>query len=103
MARLEPELIQPGSEGKIRAGLGYLLLVLVPPLLLLVVMAAKFQGLQDFTALDHAQVARHLAAGDGFVTSLIRPLSVGFKGQLANHPDLYNAPGHPLLLSLFYR
>jgi hypothetical protein len=70
---------------------------------MLVVLAAKFQGLPAGTAWDHAQLARHVAVGEGFTTSLIRPLSLVFKADLRNHPDLYNAPAHPFVLALFYR
>jgi hypothetical protein len=64
--------------------------------LMLVVLAAKFRGLQEFQILDQAQLARHLARGDGFVTSVLRPLSLGFQASVP-HPDLYNAPGFPLV------
>jgi 4-amino-4-deoxy-L-arabinose transferase-like glycosyltransferase len=70
---------------------------------MLVVLAAKFQGLEAATALDHAQLARHVAAGEGFVTDFIRPLSLVFQADYRRHPDLYNAPAHPLVLALFYR
>jgi hypothetical protein len=91
------------SEGRIRTVLGYLALVLLPPLVMLIVVATKFQGLQAPEALDHAQLARHLAAGDGYTTSFVRPLSLLFRADIRDHPDLYNAPVHPLLLSWFYQ
>lgn len=91
------------SEWAIAIVLGYLALLVAPPLLMLVVLGAKFQGLRDVGALDHAQLARHLAAGEGFVTSFVRPLSLVFKADLRHHPDLYNAPLHPYFLSLFFR
>jgi len=91
------------SEARSRIIVGYTLLVLLPPVLALAVLAAKFQGLQTVEALDHAQLARHLAAGEGFVTSFIRPLSLVFKARYENHPDLYNAPAHPLVVALFFR
>src|SRR5262249_47968483 len=64
---------------------------------------AKFQGLTDPTALDHAQLARHLANGDGFTTYVIRPLSLVLHADLRHPPDTYNAPGHPALLALVFR
>lgn len=91
------------SEWAIAIVLGYVALATLPPLLMLVVIGAKFQGLRDVLALDHAQLARHLAAGEGFVTSFVRPLSLVFKADIRHHPDLYNAPFHPLLLSLVFR
>jgi hypothetical protein len=91
------------SEGQIRALLSYLVLLIVPPLLMLLVIATKFHGLQSPAALDQVQLARHLSAGDGFTTSVIRPLSLVFKADLEHHPDLYNPPGHPLVLMVFFQ
>lgn len=91
------------SEARSRTIVGYTILVLLPPVLALAVLATKFQGLQITEALDHAQLARHVAAGEGFVTSVIRPLSLVFKASYQRHPDLYNAPAHPLVVALFFR
>ncbi len=91
------------EERTIWVGLGYATLFLAPPLLMLLVIAAKFQGLREVVAMDHAQLARHLASGDGFVTSVIRPLSLAFHAELRNHPDLYNGPVHPLVVALFFK
>jgi tetratricopeptide (TPR) repeat protein len=91
------------SEGRIRTVLGYVALLALPPLLAVIVLASKFSGLQTADAYDRAQLARHLAAGDGFVTSVVRPLSLAFKTDITRHPDLYNAPLPPLVLSFFYR
>jgi hypothetical protein len=78
-------------------------LALLPPLVVLVVLAGKFQGLQSPAAMDQAQVARSLARGEGFSTRLIRPLSLVFHTRLQRHPDLYNPPAYPFVLSLAYR
>src|SRR5882724_11627092 len=91
------------SEGRIRTVLGYVALLALPPLLAVVVLASKFSGLQTADAFDRAQLARHLAAGDGFVTSVVRPLSLTFRADVTSHPDLYNAPLPPLVLSVCYR
>lgn len=81
-----------------------LLTVLVlPAVLMLVVFAAKYDGLREPMALDHAQLARHVAGGEGLTTNVIRPLSAGFKAQITPHPDLYNAPIHPLLLAAVFK
>jgi hypothetical protein len=85
------------------AAFGYLALAVGPVLLALLVIGAKFQGLTDGTALDHAQLARHLANGEGFTTYVIRPLSLVLHANLRHHPDMYNAPGHPALLALVFR
>ena len=91
------------SEGRIRSLLGYAALLVVPPLLMLLAIATKFQGFQTAAAMDHAQLARHLADGDGFITSVIRPLSLVFQADVTGHPDLYNAPLHPLVLAFFFQ
>jgi tetratricopeptide (TPR) repeat protein len=91
------------SEGRIRTLLGYVALLVLPPLLAVIVLASKFSGWQTPEAFDRAQLARHLAAGDGFVTSVVRPLSLAFNSDVARHPDLYNAPLYPLALSAAYR
>ncbi len=57
----------------------------------------------DPAAMDYAQLARHLARGEGFTTSVIRPLSLARVQNLSHHPDLYHAPLHPLWLALFFR
>ena len=92
-----------GNEQQLRLLLGLVALLIVPPVIALVVLATKFDGLTEPVALDHAQVARHLVAGDGFATSALRPLSLALnpKGSLL-HPDLYNAPAHPALLAAVY-
>lgn len=75
-----------------------LALVVLPPLMGLLVLA-KSPELTAPTVLDHAQLARHLANGDGFVTSVLRPLSLALHPQASPHRDLVNAPVHPLLLA----
>ena len=91
------------NEWIVAIGLAYVALAVLPAVLMLLVIGAKFQGLQDAAALDHAQLARHVASGDGFVTSILRPLALVFRAELRNPPDLYNAPAHPYLLALFFR
>jgi hypothetical protein len=83
--------------------LGYAFLAVAPIVLMMVVIAAKFQGLEDAVAMEHAQLARHLARGEGWVTSVLRPLSLAFNPSTQPHPDLFNAPLHPLLLAAFFR
>src|SRR5947207_496248 len=92
------------SEERVRVVLGYLLLALLPPFVALTVMAGKFQGLRDPATADRAQVAVHLAAGKGFTTDFIRPLSRVFvpDPDLANHPDLYNAPVYPIVEAVVF-
>jgi tetratricopeptide (TPR) repeat protein len=85
-------------EKHLRTILGLIALVAVPPMLILLVVA-KSPGVTDIAALEHAQLARHIANGDGFVTSAVRPLSLALSPISKPLPDLVNAPLHPLLLA----
>jgi len=78
-----------------------------------------FRNMSNQEAMDAAQVARHLAEGNGFTTDFIRPFSLTLikkhnQGQLAStnsesrpdfaqirglHPDLANPPLYPLVLA----
>ena len=91
-----------GNEQQLRLLLGLVALLIVPPIIALVVLATKFDGLTEPVALDHAQLARHLVAGEGFTTSALRPLSLALNPKGTLHPDLYNAPAHPALLAAVY-
>ena len=91
-----------GTERQLRLLLGFVALLIVPPIIALVVLATKFDGLTEPVALDHAQVARHVVAGNGFATNVLRPLSLTLNPKGLLHPDLYNAPAHPLLLAAVY-
>ncbi len=61
-----------------------------------------FRGLRAAEAMDAAQVGRHISEGHGFTTSFLRPLSIAIVGKVNGHPDLYNAPLQPLLLSIAF-
>ena len=100
MLKFLPKLVR--SEWRIRFVVGYAALAFLPLALTVLVLATKYDVLQSTVALDQAQVARHIVNGEGFSTSLIRPLSLVFCAATANHPDLYNPPLPPLILSLFY-
>lgn len=62
--------------------------------------AAQAKGLRHAEAMDAAQVARHVAEGDGFTTSFLRPFSLGRGATAAGQPDQYNAPLYPLVLAV---
>jgi len=66
---------------------------------------SQFRGLTDPDAMDYAQLAGHVAGGDGFTTSCIRPADlsrlVSHKGDrfdINRCPDIRHAPLHPALL-----
>ena len=85
-------------ETKLRSHLGILALLVVPVFLALLALA-KFSESNVPVALEHAQLARHIAAGDGFVTSVLRPLALALNPHVLPPPDLVNAPVYPVLLS----
>lgn len=68
-----------------------------------VFQASRSYELTDLRAMDQAQVARNLASGAGFTTKLIRPLSLARIPQIDNHPDLFQAPLHPMFMSVLFR
>ncbi|MDH7571191.1 MAG: hypothetical protein QHJ73_16565, partial [Armatimonadota bacterium] len=101
-AKVQIGLHRAFREESIRAITGYLVLILAPIVLLVVTYHLRFQGLQNATAVDHAQLARNVAEPSGFTTHVIRPLSLLFKADVARHPDLYNAPLHPIALGFLF-
>lgn len=75
--------------------------------LLLAVFAFKrlFSGeLVNADAMDYAQIARNLATGHGFSTSIFRPLALSGFVSPANGvvPDLSHAPLYPCMLALVF-
>jgi 4-amino-4-deoxy-L-arabinose transferase-like glycosyltransferase len=82
--------------------LGLSALILVPLVIALVVLGAKFRGLGINLAMEHAEIARRVSAGEGLTTGSLRPISLALHPDLQKHPDLYHAPAHPLLLGLVF-
>lgn len=74
--------------------------VITVPILIVLVALAKFAGLADTIALNNAQLARHIAAGHGYVTSTLQPLAVTLAGPA--HSDLVTAPVQPVLLAAVF-
>jgi hypothetical protein len=85
-----------------RIALSLSALLLIPLVIALIVLAAKFKGLGVNLAMEHAQVARRVAAGEGLTTGSVRPISLALHPNLQKHPDLVHAPAHPLLLGLVF-
>jgi 4-amino-4-deoxy-L-arabinose transferase-like glycosyltransferase len=69
----------------------------------LVYHSARAGDILDPAAMDYAQLARNIARGEGFTTSLIRPISLARVTNISHHPDLYHAPLYPLWMALFFR
>ena len=89
------------SESNLRSKLT-LVAVFGVPILIVLVALAKFTGLADATALHNAQLARHIAAGHGYVTSTLQPLALTLDGSGQTHPDLVTAPVQPAVLTAVF-
>jgi 4-amino-4-deoxy-L-arabinose transferase-like glycosyltransferase len=70
----------------------------------------SFRNLDTQEAMDAAQLARNLAAGEGYTTRFIRPLSIQLQREQSpraddpghlktGHPDISNPPVYPVLLA----
>lgn len=97
------------------AGVRYLRIVALFLAMVTVAVVYDLREAQNFRAeeaMDAAQLGRNLAAGRGFTTHFVRPLSIGVLREHredrsamldGNHPDLANAPLYPLFLSALMR
>ena len=87
------------------------LLVLLPVLAIGMLYARlHFTGLRDREAMDCAQIARNIASGRGFVTDVVRPITLWHEGgrtgrlvEPARNADLFHAPLYPSLLAAGFR
>jgi len=85
---------------------GRLLLVLMPVLLVGGIVGKTFLEAPPFLnpeAADYAQIARHIARGDGFSTSRVSPIVAGLGFGLSNAPELTRAPLYPYTLAALFR
>ena len=97
--------------GRGKAILQWIVVVAAAAVLSLVYSSIQFKGLEKREAIDIAQLSRNLARGEGFTTSVIRPVSLwhlktyrpDHEQMFENHPDLYNPPLYPLVLSGIFR
>lgn len=92
----------PAGRPWTRLVLGGTALLLIPCVLALVVLAAKFRGLALSDSMERAQIARRVAEGRGLSTDSIRPISLALQPSLENHPDLYHPPLPSLLLGAVF-
>ena len=79
------------------------LIVVAALLIYLAYHNARSGQIVDPAAMDYAQLARNIARGEGFTTSIIRPISLARVQNISHHPDLYHAPLHPLWMALFLK
>ncbi|MGQ9696370.1 MAG: ArnT family glycosyltransferase [Armatimonadota bacterium] len=78
------------------------LLTVLGPAVLWLTYHARFQGLVLAEAMDDAQLARNIANGRGFVTSVVSPLGTNFGRDLMNHTDLTHAPLFPVISAAMF-
>ncbi|MEI8316099.1 MAG: tetratricopeptide repeat protein [Verrucomicrobiota bacterium] len=93
-----PDLQAFRKENKLKSWLGIAALLIVPTFLALLALA-KFSESNAPVALEHAQLARHIAAGEGLTTGVLRPVALTLNPTALPAADLVNAPVHPLLLA----
>jgi len=87
------------------AAVSALLWALACLLLALIALKRLFSGdLVNADAMDYAQIARNLATGHGFSTSIFRPLALSGFVSPANGvvPDLSHSPLYPCVLALAF-
>ncbi len=97
--------------GRGKTVLQWVVVVLAALTLSLIYTASQFRGLDKREAMDMAQLARNIARGEGFTTSVIRPVSLwhlqnrrpDHDPHFDHHPDLYNPPLYPLVLAGLFR
>ena len=68
--------------------------------LVLIVFVAKFENITDPNVADYAQIARHVARGEGFVTSAVSPLSLSVVPRVDPHPEVSRPPLYVCFLAL---
>jgi len=100
--RLAPPATMPEDRGTARSrAVVFHVAWLVPYLLVYAwFFSSQFQGLVLPEAMEAAQVGQHISNGKGFTTSVVRPLSLAIAPRVNSHPDLYDAPLHPLVLAV---
>lgn len=86
----------------IRTLFGALGIVIILALVWMIWATWLFRGVNLRDALDSSQAARHLVRGEGFTTSVIRPLSFYFSPETAPHPDLFNPPFMTTLKAMLF-
>jgi len=65
----------------------------------LIAFVAKFDNFTDPDVADYAQIARHVARGEGYTTSAVTPLSLTVAPRMAPHPELGRPPLYTLILA----
>lgn len=88
------------SEVRFRNWLLLLGLLVGPPLLLVLYYKVMFPGLVNGDALDFAQLGRNMSSGRGFITYVLRPLTLVQGVGPLRQPDTLHGPLFPFFQAL---
>lgn len=101
----EPEA-RPRSEGRVDSKAKQLVTLLlavgIPLLVVLMLYRTQFRQVNDPDVMEMAVVARNIAAGRGFTTSVVRPLYVTLNKDVMHMPDMVHAPLYPYAMALVF-
>lgn len=100
-----PSRTRPSEWLRSPATVAGLLWVLATLALIALAYKRLFPGeLVDADAMDYAQIARHLASGQGFSTGILRPLAVSAFPPASglSVPDISHAPLYPFVLAVAF-
>ena len=91
------------TPGAYQRWLALIVALLLPCAIAILVMVAQWHGLQRPAPLELAVVARRLATGQGFTTSIVTPRSLAFNDSLQQHPELRIGPLAVAPAALLYK
>jgi hypothetical protein len=92
---------RPDGNAK-RFSVTLILGIVLPLLVLFLVYTFQFRQLADSNTIDIAQVARNIAAGKRFTTSVVRPLATTRSKDVLHMPDMVQAPAYPVALAVVF-
>ncbi|RYX82805.1 tetratricopeptide repeat protein [bacterium] len=101
LAALRSRFSPSGALNRYRNGLALFLCTLVT-LLVAVMLFRLYRQPLSTEAMDYAQVARNIAQGKGFTTSVIYPFAAPLSANKGFFPDLLHEPLFPLLASVAF-
>jgi len=98
-------LVHSLEQGNLANYIRGALLVLLVVVLFFLYLFVQFRGLDSEEAMDYAQIARQMAAGEGFTTQYVRPLAIWQLEQAGKEipegpfPEFSNMPVYPFVAS----
>jgi len=79
-----------------------LILAALGPLVLWLMLKLAYQGITEPDAMDYGQLARNVLDGRGFVTSVIRPLTMPVSPNVSAQPDLTHPPLYAIVTAVLF-